>query len=129
TTTGAPGTWQNNGSNIYYSVTGGKVGIGTANPTQPLTVNGKILATEVEVVSSIASDYVFDPAYQLMPLTDLEIYLKQHKHLPGIPSASEFKDKGQNLGEMQDLLLRKIEELTLYILELQKEISLLKSKE
>ncbi|MBN2610114.1 MAG: hypothetical protein JXB00_01015, partial [Bacteroidales bacterium] len=126
TTTGAPGTWQSNGSNIYYSVTSGKVGIGTANPTQPLTVNGKILATEVEVVSSIASDYVFEPTYQLMPLTDLEIYLKQHKHLPGIPSALEFKKQGQNLGEMQDLLLRKIEELTLYILEQQKQIEMLK---
>ncbi len=96
--------------------TDGKVGIGTLNPTEKLTVSGKILATEVEVVSSIASDYVFEPAYQLMPLTELEIYLKQHKHLPGIPSALEFKKQGQNLGEMQDMLLRKIEELTLYIL-------------
>ncbi|MBN1182574.1 MAG: hypothetical protein JXB49_09830 [Bacteroidales bacterium] len=106
----------------------GKVGIGTTHPTEKLTVNGKILATEIKVVSSIASDSVFEPEYQLMPLTDLEIYLKQHKHLPGIPSALEFKDNGQNLGEMQDMLLRKIEELTLYIIELQKEIELLKDK-
>lgn len=99
----------------------GNVGIGTSTDFRGLlTVNGKIYAEEVEVVSSITSDFVFEPAYQLMPLTDLEIYLKQHKHLPGIPSALEFKGKGQNLGEMQDLLLRKIEELTLYILEQKK---------
>jgi hypothetical protein len=110
------GSWQTNGSNIYYS--SGKVSIGTtiANSASALTVNGKILATEVEVVSSIAADYVFEAEYELMPLTDLELYLKQNKHLPGIPSVAEFSKQGQNLGKMDDLLLRKIEELTLYVI-------------
>jgi len=101
----------------------GYIGIFTANPTQPLTVNGKILATEVEVVSSIASDYVFEPEYELMPLTELELYLRENKHLPGIPSAAEFSEKGQNLAETDDLLLKKIEELTLYILKQEKAIN------
>ena len=109
------GSWQTNGSNIYYS--SGNIGIGTANPSQALTVRGKILATEVEVVSSIAADYVFDAEYELMPLTELELYLKQNKHLPNIPSATEFSEQGQNLGKMDDMLLRKIEELTLYIIQ------------
>jgi hypothetical protein len=104
-----------------FSITGGNVGIGTLNPSSKLTVNGKILATEVEVVSSIAADYVFEPEYKLMPLTELELYLKQNKHLPGMPSASEFAASGQNLAKTDDLLLRKVEELTLYILELKKE--------
>jgi uncharacterized repeat protein (TIGR02543 family) len=127
-TSSGTGVWQSNGNNISYTT--GKVSIGTtiANSASALTVNGKILATEVEVVSNITSDYVFEPAYQLMPLTDLKIYLKQHKHLPGIPSSLEFEDKGQNLGEMQDLLLRKIEELTLYILEQDRMIKELNSK-
>ncbi|HLO60906.1 MAG TPA: Ig-like domain-containing protein [Bacteroidales bacterium] len=118
--------WLLNGTNAYYLA--GKVGILTANPTTELTVNGKILAKEVEVVSSIASDYVFEPAYQLLPLTDLEIYLKNNKHLPGIPSAIDFTKTGQNLGEMDDMLLRKIEELTLYLLQQNKKIEDLQKK-
>jgi hypothetical protein len=126
TTAAGSGTWQNNGSNVYYSA--GNIGIGTANPSQPLTVNGKILSKEVEVVSSIASDYVFEAEYKLIPLTELELYLKQNKHLPGVPSAAEFATEGQNLGKMDDLLLRKIEELTLYIIDQNKTIEMLKSE-
>jgi uncharacterized repeat protein (TIGR02543 family) len=110
----ADSNWHTNGLNIYYST--GNVGIGTSNPTQPLTVNGKILATEVEVVSSISADYVFESSYPLMTLPDLEEYINQFKHLPCIPSAEEFREKGQNLGKMDDILLMKIEELTLYLL-------------
>ena len=110
-------TWIKSGNNIYYN--SGKVSIGTtiANSASALTVNGKILATEVEVVSSITADYVFEPEYEIIPLTELEIYLKKNKHLPGIPSVAEFSTQGQNLGKMDDMLLRKIEELTLYIIE------------
>ncbi len=102
------------GTNIHYSA--GNVGIGTSNPTQPLTVNGKILAEEIEVVSSITADFVFEQNYPLMKLSEVDAYIHEYKHLPGIPSAEEFTKNGQNLGEMDNLLLMKIEELTLYIL-------------
>jgi hypothetical protein len=135
-------SWLTSTNNIYFNYTNGKVGIQTANPVSELTVNGKIVAKEIELVSSIASDYVFDKEYQLMPLTDLEIYLKKNKHLPEIPSAAEFAKQGQNLGKMDDLLLRKVEELTLYIIkqgniineqskaieELKKEVDALKAR-
>jgi hypothetical protein len=122
----------NSSINFYRgaSYTGGFIKIAVDDGTEKflfnssgLTVNGKILATEVEVVSSIASDYVFEPEYQLMPLTELEIYLKQNKHLPDIPSAAEFSEKGQNLAKTDDMLLRKIEELTLYIIRQEKTVS------
>ena len=117
--------WTDHGSEStplsYFNITSeGNVGIGTKNPTSKLTVNGKILATEVQVVSSIASDYVFEPGYKLMPIPELEDYLAKNKHLPEVPSVKEFKEQGQNLGQMDDLLLRKIEELTLYIIEIKK---------
>lgn len=105
----------------------GNVGIGTTNPTEKLTVNGKILATEIEVVSQIQSDFVFEPDYVLMNLEDVEKFVKENKHLPGVPSMHEFAEKGQNLAEVQDLLLRKVEELTLYVLEQQKEIEELRA--
>jgi len=100
----------------------GNVGIGTANPTAKLAVNGKILAEEIEVVSSITSDFVFEDSYKLRTLAEVESYIKENKHLPEIPSVEEFKEKGQNLAEMDDLLLRKVEELTLYSIEQNKQI-------
>ena len=117
--------WLESGHNMYF--TEGNVGIGTDNSFSDakLTVNGKILAKEIKIVSNITSDYVFYPGYKLMPLNELESYLKQHKHLPGIPSADEFAKSGQNLGEMDDLLLRKIEELTLYLLNQENEFNTL----
>lgn len=106
----------------------GNIGIGIAPLTSTLlTVNGKILAKEVEVVSSITSDYVFEPEYILMPLTELEIYVRKNKHLPNIPSAITFSKEGQNLAKVDDMLLRKVEELTLYILEQNKMMEQLNS--
>lgn len=116
--------WTRNGANIYYS---GNVGIGCDNPSVKLAVNGKIQATEVEIKSAPCSDYVFENNYKLMNLSDLENFLKSNKHLPEVPSANEFKEKGCSLGQMDDLLLRKIEELTLYLIELKKENEQLKN--
>lgn len=120
-------SWLNNGDDIYYSF--GNVGVGSVDPQRLLAVNGNLVATErIVVVSAITSDFVFEPEYDLMPLTELERYIKCHKHLPGIPSAKEFSTQKQNLAKMDDLLLRKIEELTLYVIELEKEVEDLKTE-
>lgn len=94
-----------------------------------LYVSGKIYAREIEV--SLADynipDYVFDPNYKILPLNELETYVKINKHLPEIPSAEDVKANGTILGEMNVALLKKIEELTLYIIDLKKEIEKIKN--
>jgi len=104
----------------------GYVGIGTTTPTSLLTVNGKIECEEIEV-KNIAADYVFAADYRLTKLDDLEKYIKQNKHLPGIAPASETEN-GVNLGEFNEKILEKIEELTLYVIELKKENNELRAK-
>lgn len=89
-----------------------------------LKVNSTILAREIIIQSNITSDIVFEDDYKLMSMEELESYLKENKHLPGFPSMYEVEKKGQNLGEIDDLLLRKIEELHLYILQLKKQIEI-----
>jgi len=71
---------------------------------------------------------VFENDYSLMPLHQLESFVKENKHLPEVMSAEEFKKDGYSLGKMDDVLLRKVEELTLYIIQQQKEIDGLKEK-
>jgi len=107
----------------------GTVGIGTINPdpNYRLSVNGKIRAKEV-VVETNWSDFVFDDDYKLMPLDELEKSVKQNRRLPGIPSEKEVAENGVSLGEMQSKLLQKIEELTLYVIELKKDNDLLRQR-
>ncbi len=94
-----------------------------------LSVKGGILCEEVEVISNVpSSDYIFENDYKLMPLEELEQFVQQNKHLPEVPTAEEFKENGYKVGDMDDLLLRKIEELTLYVIGLKKENELLKKK-
>ena len=86
-------------------------------------MDGKVICEELKVELEAAwPDYVFAPDYDLMPLRDLEKDIKKHRHLPGIPSASEVKREGIEVGDMQAKLLQKIEELTLYIIEQEKRI-------
>jgi len=107
---------------------GGNVGIGTTNPQSKLAVNGTITAQEVVVTLDGWADYVFEDDYQSMPLDELEQSIKKNKHLPGIPSAEEVAANGVNVGEMQAKLLQKVEELTLYVIELKKENEQLKRR-
>lgn len=107
-------------------ITTGKIGVGTSNPDALLTVKGNIHAQEVRVDLSVPADYVFKSDYKLMPLKDVEQYVKNNSHLPEIPSATEIKQNGLNLGEMQNKLLQKLEEMTLYIISQQKQIDELK---
>jgi hypothetical protein len=108
----------------------GKVGIGTTNTSDAkLTVAGKIIAEEMKIILAVPqSDFVFEEDYELMPLHELDQFVKTHKHLPGVPSADEFVQEGYNVGEMDDLLLRKVEELTLYVIKLQNELAETKNK-
>jgi len=103
----------------------GNVGIGTLNPQAKLAVNGGILAKSVRINTNASywPDYVFSSDYKLMNLEELENYIIENKHLPGIISAAEVEAQGDvNLGEMNAKLLEKIEELTLYIIDMQKQI-------
>lgn len=96
----------------------GNVGIGIENPQAKLAVNGNILATEVKVKTNIAvPDYVFEPDYELATLQEVEAYVKEYKHLPEIPSAADIQRDGLDLVEMNLLLLKKVEELTLHLIE------------
>jgi hypothetical protein len=103
----------------------GNVGIGTSLMSNPnnykLAVNGTIGAKEIVVENTSATwnwpDYVFEKDYKKKDLFELELYLQTEKHLPDVPSAKEIAEKGINLGEMNAILLKKIEELTLYLIE------------
>ncbi len=94
--------------------------------TVDIKVNGKIFANEVKVSLDSWQDIVFDKAYKLMPLPELNSFIATNKHLPEIPSEKEVLENGVNVGEMNALLLKKIEELTLYVIEQQKQIDELK---
>jgi hypothetical protein len=108
---------------------GGNVGIGTASPDNKfrLSVNGWIRAKKI-VVESGWADYVFEEGYPLMSMDSLAQYLDVHHHLPGVPSAEEVTASGLNLGDMQVKMMEKIEELTLYMLELKNENTALKAR-
>lgn len=103
----------------------GTVGIGTPLTQNPygcmLAVRGLIGATEIRVEDTEWPDYVFDETYNLRPLDEVEDFIKNNGHLPEVPAAREVEEEGHQLGEMDEILLRKIEELTLYVIELKKE--------
>lgn len=103
-----------------------RIGVGTMNPTKALEVNGTIRSKEVIVEIANWSDFVFDNNYKLMSLKETERFIKQNGHLPNVPSAAEVEKEGIELGEMNAILLQKIEELTLYVIELEKQIDELK---
>jgi hypothetical protein len=106
----------NSNGNTYFK--GGNVGIGTSIPDQALTVNGIVHAEEVIIEPSVpAPDYVFEQDYSLTPLDEVKAYITQHKHLPEVPSAKEMEKDGVKVGEMEMMLLKKVEELTLYAIE------------
>ena len=113
--------------NLWLS-NNGNVGIGTTTPSEKLAVNGTITAKEVKVTSIGWPDHVFHAGYDLMPLPVVERYIAEHQHLPGVPSAEEVAVEGLSLGETQALLLQKIEELTLYVIDLKNENEVLKER-
>jgi len=136
------------GNKTYFD---GNVGIGTNNPNSKLQVkvdnnanaisilngstenflvkgDGKVWAREINVKLGNLGDFVFENNYKLLSINDLENYVDKNHHLPGIPSANEVNENGLNVGEFQNLLLQKIEELTLYIIDLKNENNVLKEE-
>lgn len=125
------------GTELFMGVNGGKmhldasqIAIGTVSTladAYKLTVSGKILCEEVKVeLYANWPDYVFDEDYELTSLYDLKSYISDHNHLPDIPTAEVIAKEGLEIGEMNRKLLEKVEELTLYVIQLQEQIDELK---
>ncbi|MBI2280947.1 MAG: hypothetical protein HYU68_09710 [Bacteroidetes bacterium] len=91
-------------------------------------INATLKAKEIFVQTNVWADYVFKKDYQLMSLYELENYIQKNNHLPKIPSQEKMIDGGVNVSEMNILMMEKIEELTLYVIQLKKEIDALKTK-
>ena len=144
--------WSNSGANNYLVMqpSWGNTGVGTYTPNAKFHVNGtqliggnneriatgyqlsvagKIIAEEVRVeLRALWPDYVFGKNYKLMPLDELEKSIKKNKHLPNIPSAAEVEKEGISLGDMNKRLMEKVEELTLYIIDINKKNMVLADK-
>lgn len=108
----------------------GKVGIGTSSPDEKLTVKGKIHTQEIRVdmAGPLVPDYVFANDYKLKTLQEVEAFIAQNSHLPEIPSAQEIEKNGLMLAEMNMSLLKKMEEMTLYMIEQNKRIEKLEKE-
>jgi hypothetical protein len=115
------GQFANNAS--IRLIENGNVGIGVANPDAKLAVNGTIHSKEVKVDLNgwVWPDYVFKKEYDLPTLEEVEMHIKEKGHLKNIPSEEDVQNNGINLGEMNMNLLKKIEEMTLYMIEMKKE--------
>ena len=125
--------WKPSGSNGFgnyfmFISDQGNVSIGTDDSKgYKFAVKGKMIAEEIVVkLHGNWPDFVFKKEYGLMSLEDVECFIKENSHLPTMPSASEVEEAGIPLGEMNAKLLQKVEELTLYVIELKKEIDILK---
>ena len=96
----------------------GNIGIGTSDTRgYKVAVNGNVGAEEVEVRTDYWADFVFDADYNLKPLSNVRKYISENGHLPDVPSAKEAISQPVNLGDMDILLLQKVEELTLYAID------------
>lgn len=93
-----------------------------------LSVDGDVIAKRCVIQITNWADFVFSENYELPSLSYVESFVKDNKHLPGVPSEAEIKEKGLEMGEINKILMQKVEELTLYMIDLQKEIDRLKTQ-
>ncbi|MFI5219303.1 MAG: hypothetical protein ACHQNT_07410 [Bacteroidia bacterium] len=153
TTDGKALKFKTNNQVRMYIKANGDMGIGTQSPLAKFDVNGvikgnelrigtttsatgylasiggKLIAEEVRVdLKAVWPDYVFDKNYSLLSLDELEQFIVKHNHLPGIPDAGNIKSSGIMLGEMQTKTMEKVEEVTLYLIQLKNENNLLKAQ-
>jgi hypothetical protein len=128
------GTGEVNSGNISVSSPASSNAIvvtpeGSTNKNFKVTSGGQVFARQYTTTAGIIPDYVFDPSYKLLPLNELKTYITTNKHLPNIPSAKEYEERGElDLGELNRKLLEKVEELTLYILQLEERTKALENK-
>ena len=115
-------------SALFIKGQNGNIGIGTSNPDARLSVNGTVHAKEVKVDLTGWPDFVFGDGYKLRTLEEVEKYITENKHLPDIPGEAEVIENGVELGKMEAKLLQKIEELTLYVINLNREMAELKAR-
>ncbi|WP_407520257.1 hypothetical protein PDL71_09325 [Lacibacter sp. MH-610] len=123
---------RSNGDGIWF-MPNGQISAGGGGKTATgyvFSIEGKAIATEFRVLAVAAwPDYVFQKDYKLKSLQEVKNYIAVHKHLPGIPSAAAIEKSGVDLGDMTKRLMEKVEELTLYIIQLQEEVDALKKKQ
>lgn len=124
---GGGGYWTDAGSgNLYNTTQAGTVAIGltTVPSGYKLAVAGNIIAEKVKTKLQASGwpDFVFQPGYNLPSLKEVEQFIKENNHLPGVPSSKEIEKNGLDLGDGQATLLKKVEELTLYMIEMNKQV-------
>ena len=111
------------------ATTSGGIGIGTSSiGTYKLAVEGTIGCRELVVTTAPWADFVFEDNYRLPTLNEVDQFIQENKHLPGIPTEAEVKEKGFSVGNISSKLLQKIEELTLYVIDIKKENNSLKAQ-
>ncbi len=119
------------GQRLIINQATGDMGIGTSDMATgyKLSVNGLIACVNILMAPQASwPDYVFEKGYDLMPLEKVQIHIDTHHHLPGIPSAAEIAKEGIDVGAMQTLMLQKIEELTLYVIDLNNQMKELRTE-
>lgn len=122
--TGEPGAKLDVTGDVFcknLKVFDGNVVIGTRTTLAKVDVVGDINCRKLKVLPTTWPDYVFKPEYELMPLPDLKEFIRINKHLPGVPNENQVAKEGIEIGEINKVLLQKIEELTLYVIALKEE--------